>query len=410
MTPRHPFHSICPYFAMFPESFVAAQLEEFTERDDLVFDPFCGRGTTIFESVRQGRRAAGSDVNSVAACVAGAKAAAPNLAEVLHRINELEDRYGSEKHPAEAPTAFFTQCYEPHTLSEILFLRKHLVWRHDPVDRFVAAVALGILHGESQKSPFALSNRMPRTISTKPAYSMRWWEGRDLTPPRRRVFECLRGSALFRFREAPAERPGIVRQGDARHAASLFPELAGQVRLVVTSPPYLDTTDFAEDQWLRLWFLGGEPRPRQRTNRDDRIRRKPDYWTFLRETWDGIVPLLAEEATIVVRIGGAKFTKEELFAGLTNGLRRASLGSVEALHEGVTSSAPKHTDALRSQPDGRRDEHDFVYRVSSACKASSLSVPLPAGESARVRMGEPILEPAGELPGGTRSGGELSPG
>jgi len=369
MTPRHPFHSICPYFAMFPESFVAAQLEAFTERDDLVFDPFCGRGTTVFESLRQGRRAAGTDINSVAACVAGAKAAAPNLAAVLHRINELEDSYGSTKPEAKAPTAFFAKCYEPRTLAEILFLRKRLQWRHDPVDCFVAAVTLGILHGESHRSPFALSNRMPRTISTKPAYSMRWWEERDLTPPRRRVFDCLRGAAMFRFREAPAERPGIVRQGDARSAASLFPELAGQVRLVVTSPPYLDTTDFAEDQWLRLWFLGGEARPRQRTNRDDRIRKKPDYWTFLREAWEGVVPLLAEEATLVVRIGGARFTKEELFTGLTEGLRRTSLGSVEALHQGVTSSAPNHTDALRTQPDDRHDEHDFVYRVSSMCAA-----------------------------------------
>ena len=24
-------------------------------------------------------------------------------------------------------------------------------------------------------------------------------------------------------------------------------------------PPYLDVTHFEEDQWLRLWFLGGPP-------------------------------------------------------------------------------------------------------------------------------------------------------
>ena len=363
MAPRHPFHSICPYFAMFPESFVAAQLEEYTEPDDLVFDPFCGRGTTLFESLLQGRRAAGADINSVAACVAGAKAAAPHLAAILQRIDNLEDSYGSKMRRAAAPTPFFGKCYEPHTLSEILFLRQRLVWRHDPVDRFVAAVALGILHGESQRSRFTLSNRMPRTISTKPGYSIRWWEERSLSAPRRRVFDCLRGAALFRFRVAPAKRVGIVRQGDARKAARLFPELAARVRLVVTSPPYLDTTDFAEDQWLRLWFLGGEPKPGRRTNRDDRIRNKADYWTFLKETWDGLMPLLADKATIVVRIGGAKFTKEELFAGLTDGLRQASQGSAEALHNGASSAVPGHTDALRRQASGDRVEHDFVYRL-----------------------------------------------
>ena len=25
----------------------------------------------------------------------------------------------------------------------------------------------------------------------------------------------------------------------------------------ITSPPYLNVTSFEEDQWLRLWFLGG---------------------------------------------------------------------------------------------------------------------------------------------------------
>lgn len=36
---------------------------------------------------------------------------------------------------------------------------------------------------------------------------------------------------------------------------------AGSVRCVITSPPYLDVTNFEEDQWLRLWFQGGPPKP-----------------------------------------------------------------------------------------------------------------------------------------------------
>src|SRR5258705_2335387 len=40
---------------------------------------------------------------------------------------------------------------------------------------------------------------------------------------------------------------------------------------VITSPPYLDVTNFEEDQWLRLWFLGGPPYPtRHRLASDDR--------------------------------------------------------------------------------------------------------------------------------------------
>ena len=44
---RHPLHSICPYFAMFPEGFVLEQLYAYTRPNDVVLDPFCGRGTTV---------------------------------------------------------------------------------------------------------------------------------------------------------------------------------------------------------------------------------------------------------------------------------------------------------------------------------------------------------------------------
>jgi hypothetical protein len=34
---------------------------------------------------------------------------------------------------------------------------------------------------------------------------------------------------------------------------------AGSVALVVTSPPFLDVVQYAEDNWLRCWFAGIEP-------------------------------------------------------------------------------------------------------------------------------------------------------
>jgi hypothetical protein len=87
---RHPLHSLCPYFAMFPEDFVAKHVLAFTERGDTVFDPFCGRGTTILESLINGREAAGVDINPVVACVSGAKADPHTLSDVIRRLAELE--------------------------------------------------------------------------------------------------------------------------------------------------------------------------------------------------------------------------------------------------------------------------------------------------------------------------------
>ena len=365
MTGRHPFHSICPYFAMFPEHFVEQQLLSYTVPGDVVLDPFCGRGTTVLEGLLHDRETAGSDTNPVAVCLSSAKANAPTLVEVLGRIDSLKERFGAERPAAEVPTTFFAHCYETRTLAEILFLRQELSWRIDQVDCFIAAIMLGLLHGDSHRSGYCLSNRMPRTISTKPDYSVRWWTERHLQAPRRDVFETLRRAALFRYRVPPAVRRGTVRDTDVRHVAAAFPVLTGRVVLIVTSPPYLDTTDYSEDQWLRLWFLGGEPRPVLRRNRDDRHTRVDRYWEFLDAAWRGVAPLMADEATIVIRMGGTKLTKEELFDGLRSGLAAAMRGRRTApLHRGITTSIrPRETSAFRPASSRMNVEHDFVFRV-----------------------------------------------
>lgn len=366
MISRHPFHSICPYFAMFPEQFVEQQLLTYTSPGDLVFDPFCGRGTTVFESLLRGREAAGSDINPVAACVAKAKATAPSFERLLLRVNELEKQSRVSSANANAPTPFFSACFHADTLAQLLFTRETLKWSRSSVDCFLAAVILGILHGESHRTDLCLSNRMPRTISTKPEYSIRWWNERGLVAPFRDVFSTLRKALAFRYRFPPASQKGRVSHCDARKVGRKFAELSGKVKLVVTSPPYLDTTDYSEDQWLRLWFLGGKPFPEIRKNKDDRYTNVADYWKFLEESWCGIAPLLARNSTIVVRIGGAKLTKQELLEGLTVSLKHGTnLRGVRSLHKGITSTIrPRETSAFRPARRTANVEHDFVFRLS----------------------------------------------
>ena len=138
------------------------------------------------------------------------------------------------------------------------------------------------------------------------------------------------------------------------------------MKLVVTSPPYLDTTDYVEDQWLRLWFLGGPPYPERRKNPDDRHRQPGSYWKFLREAWHGLEPLLTHRATVVVRIGGARLDKEQLFGGLTHGLRDAfHAHRVKPEHEGVTTPILRgETTAFRRGGGRRKVEHDFVWQLA----------------------------------------------
>lgn len=363
--PRHRFHSICPYFAMFPEAFVRRNVQAWSRPGDLICDPFMGRGTTVLESLLNGRKAIGCDTNPVAYCVSRAKASPPSLEDVVARLRKLESssRFSTSSHPGRPDDEFFALCFHESTLRQLLFLRKRLRWRDNDTDCFIAALTLGCLHGESHRTELCLSNRMPRTISTKPAYSVRWWKAHGCLPPRRDVFTVLRTLARYRYESPLPLLKGRVVEGDARRAATLLRAYRERVRLMVTSPPYLDITDYHEDQWLRLWFLGGPATPIARQGRDDRHRGIAAYWKFIAEAWQGVVPLLQDNAQVVIRIGGSRLSQDELQVGL---------------HESLNASGRKFklSEARKTEiENGQRRaflasgkagvEHDFRYTLVS---------------------------------------------
>ena len=133
------------------------------------------------------------------------------------------------------------------------------------------------------------------------------------------------------------------------------------VQLVITSPPYLDITDYHEDQWLRLWFLGGPMTPISGQGKDDRHRIVGGYWQFLSEAWTGIAPLLHESAQIVVRIGGTRLGAQELRAGLLASLN--STGHKFKLQEYKQSDIKNGQKRMFSAgPSKAGMEHDFRFQ------------------------------------------------
>ncbi len=328
-TLRLPLQAICPYFAMFPASFVRQQVEANSEKGDWVLDPFCGRGTTILESLLLGRNAAGSDINPVAFCVSRAKAERPSLDEVLKRIGSLEEQYtGTTPDRWEQDRfllpPFFRRAFYSTTLRELLFLRAMLDWRKNRTECFITALILGSLHGEMDRSKSYFSNQMPRTICLKPDYSLRYWRRKGLFPKKREVFEMLRHKAKYRLKEIPDCGKGKVKLVDARHISSCFPNLNRKVALVVTSPPYLNVTCYEEDQWLRLWFLGGDPRPTYgKISKDDRYEAARKYWEFLKESWAGLTPLMKGSARIVIRLGAIGLDEDEMTSQLRLSIKGA---------------------------------------------------------------------------------------
>ncbi len=366
---NHRLHSLCPYFAMFPPTFVRSILRAYTKVGDLVFDPFSGRGTTLLESLLNGREAIACDINPVAYCVSAAKAKAPSLSHLLFEIEALESSYWRssaltpEIHRRKL-TPFFRRAFHAETLRQLLFLRRKLKWRHNPTHTFIAALVLGHLHGEMDRSPNYCSNQMPHSISSKPSYSLNYWRENELRPPERDVFDLLWDRAEYRLSDEPPPQIGRVVQADVRKAAQELRKYVGKVAAVVTSPPYLDITSFEEDQWLRLWFLGGPPHPTYgQVSLDDRHTKREDYWKFLYEAWAGIQPLLKPGAILTIRIGGKDLDKVDIVRHATETLRSV-WSRIMMIDKPVSTLIPK-SQAKTLSPDsvGCRFEIDLTYMI-----------------------------------------------
>ena len=354
---------------MFPPDFARKQVMRFTQPGDIVLDPFSGRGTTLLEASLWDRRTLASDVNPVATCVTGAKARVPSLASVNSRLNDLHGEFknaplGEIDAERNALPPFFRRAFHYWTLREVLFLRRHLDWQTDDVDRFIAALALGSLHGEMDHSKSYFSNQMPRTISTKPNYSLRYWQKHGLRAERKKVFKLLAKRAELRLEKGQPRRQGLSVRSDVRSLGRVLLPWERSVRLVVTSPPYLDVTNFEEDQWLRLWFLGGDPGPtRRRISKDDRYSNAGRYWRFIADAWKGIANLLAPDAVIVCRISGKKQTLESLARGM-KGTVQAAFPDARLVHPPfVSAPLRRQTDNFRPGTLGVGSEVDFAFRV-----------------------------------------------
>lgn len=354
---------------MFPEEFVAKYVEAFTKMGDYVFDPFCGRGTAILQALLMGRNSAGTDINPVAYCVSNAKARIPAESDVMDRLEELETSFGRKQsgigdEVCELPE-FFRYAYHPDTLRPLVFLRNALDWRNGDVDRFVAALTLGSLHGEMDKSRSYFSNQMPRTISTKPRYSVRYWRRHRLKPPRRKVFELLRAMTNYRLDGEVPSGKGAVSLCDARDSGEMFRDLEGRVRLIITSPPYLNVTRYEEDQWLRLWFLGFESKPTyQQVSRDDRHSSEMNYWDFLTEAWEGIAPLVRKGAVFVCRIAGKNIPRKELTENLYETILSAFPRAYMICAPKISQIRNRQTNNFRPGAKGCLFELDHVFMLT----------------------------------------------
>lgn len=290
----HSLHEVS-YRACFKPQLPRFFIERLTRPGDCVYDPFMGRGTTPLEAALLGRYPAGCDVNPLSRVLAEPRLEPPSLADVAHRLRDLD-----LSHPSDVPEAL-TVFYHAETLLEICALRAYLMERDrsdslDVVDRWIRMVAVNRLTGHSPGffSVYTLPPNQAVTVDVQRKINAK----RQQEPPRRDVRAIILGKTRSLLADCDDGTRMTLRA--VRHNTRLLtgpadrtPGLpSGSVALVVTSPPFLDVVNYAGDNWLRCWFCGIDPSSVRIT-----IAKKV-------EEWARVMAEVFGELDRVVRVGG----------------------------------------------------------------------------------------------------------
>lgn len=253
----HPLHSSSSYMAMFPPTIPHVFTRWLTEPGDVVYDPFCGRGTTPLEACLLGRRGFGSDANPLAWVLTSGRVQVPTKESIVRRLRDLRHDLGYDD-PDQVPDKVRV-LFDAWTLGRLLFLRRQLELRRRSVDRFLMAVLLGALHGNANRdgSVRGLTVPMPNTFAMAPDYTRRYVELHGLKPPRVEPLDFLERRALRLAGPVPGHARGKAWLQDARRAI-VWPSGAPLAKLVFTSPPYMQVVKYGKYNWIRLWLLGFE--------------------------------------------------------------------------------------------------------------------------------------------------------
>jgi hypothetical protein len=252
----HSIHEVS-YRACFKPQLPEFLIERLTNPGDGVYDPFMGRGTTPVQAALMGRRPLGNDVNPLSVLLTRPRLGPPNLGEVARRLDEIP--WDDTRHDAGPEDDELLAFFSPRTLRHIFILRDWLIARApiggtpDPVDDWIRMVAINRLTGHSPGF-FSVYTLPPNQAVS--AEAQRKINGkRGQTPPDRDVKRLiLRKSAslLSDGPVAPHPEPQL-NTGPAHFTPAIA---SSSTKLVVTSPPFLDVVQYAQDNWLRCWFAG----------------------------------------------------------------------------------------------------------------------------------------------------------
>lgn len=232
-------------------------LTKLTEPGDTVYDPFSGRGTTVIEAALNRRNIIANDINPISRILTEGRLEIPDLRAVKIRLDAIpiDDSLTSNLD--------LSMFYDAATLSEILSLKNYFLRREsenslDAVDKWLRMVATNRLTGHS--AGYFSVYTLPPNQAVSPDRQRKINERYKQSPEYRDTKQIILKKSKTLLKNLTAAQKSNLHcvtkcflSEDARRTVSIKDE---SVNLTITSPPFLDVVQYAQDNWLRCWFNG----------------------------------------------------------------------------------------------------------------------------------------------------------
>jgi DNA modification methylase len=251
-------HNFHPYPAKFVPHFPRKIIRSLSKKGETVLDPFCGCGTTLVESKLLGRDSIGVDVNPIATLVSKVKTTI--LSDVqLKRVKQTISEIGMQinLHYGIKPISGGTNnCvdfkvpdflnrdhwFKPHVQKELAIIKALI----DPIDDTAARNFLEVafssiiikVSNQESETRYARKDKPIKSFDVYHAF-------------KRKVEDMLERIVRFSLQASPASVEVF------NHDSKEMPFLEnGQVDLIMTSPPYLNSYDYYLYHKLRMYWFG----------------------------------------------------------------------------------------------------------------------------------------------------------
>lgn len=275
---REPLHAWYPFLEGFSPVFVESVLERYAPHAETVFDPFAGTGTTPLTVAGLGRRALYCEVNPVLQFVVSVKAAIVQMQKkerdwLVERVLEIADSlYDTQENATpDKPlriaydAAFGTsEFFDQHALDAVLKFRSTIDEIHKVDPQSARLLTVAVLRSLVPSS--RLIRRGDMRFKTKQELA----RGRQVDL----LEEVIKGLKVLTIDLSNIEsidNPGPVLLLENAKNLDLLPNLS--LDATITSPPYLNGTNYFRNTKIELWFL------RHLTGRNDLSRFRFDAMT-----------------------------------------------------------------------------------------------------------------------------------